>query len=89
MNLDQYKNPITTKEDINDLHKILVKTVLNFMKERKLSDIYEVDFLATGLTDSYDYNEWTPGTDSSLYVVGVQEEEDAKIGVRRMIGYSM
>lgn len=87
--LDNYDNPITTQEHINELHHILVQTCLNYMKEHKLTDIDEISFSADGLSSSYEYNEWTPATDSSLTVVGLQEEnkEDNYL-VRKIIGES-
>lgn len=87
--LDNYNNPKTTKEHINELHHILVQTCLNYMKEHELTDIDEISFNADGLSSSYEYNEWTPATDSSLTVVGLQEEnnEDNYL-VRKIIGES-
>lgn len=87
--LDNYNNPITTQEHINELHRILVQTCLNYMREHELADIDEISFSADGLSSSYEYNEWTPATDSSLTVVGLQEEnkEDNYL-VRKIIGES-
>ena len=87
--LDNYNNPITTQEHINELHRILVQTCLNYMREHELTDIDEISFSAEGLSSSYEYNEWTPATDSSLTVVGLQEEnkEDNYL-VRKIIGES-
>jgi len=87
--LDKYDNPKTKQEHINELHHILVQTCLNYMKEHELTDIDEVSFNADGLSSSYEYNEWTPATDSSLTVVGLQEEsEEDKYIVRKIIGES-
>ena len=67
MNLDKYKDPITTSENINEIH-----------------------FSADGLSRSYEYGEWTPGTDSYLGIIGLQVEEDGKFNlpVRKIIGES-
>ena len=88
--LDKYQNPITTQKHINELHRILVQTCLNYMKEHKLTDIDEVLFNANGLSSSYEYNEWTPGTDSCLTVIGLQEDsENDNFIVRKIIGESI
>lgn len=88
--LDKYDNPKTKQKHINELHHILVQTCLNYMKEHELTDIDEVSFSADGLSSSYEYNEWTPATDSSLTVVGLQEEsKEDKYIVRKIIGESM
>lgn len=95
--LDKYENPITTQENINELHHILVQTCLDYMVKHGLTDIDEIQFSADGLSESYKYKEWTPCTDSSLFVIGIQDEEvfDAnkkemsKWPVRKEIGYSM
>ena len=39
MSLDKYKNPITTQENINELHKILVQTCLDYKVEHGLTNI--------------------------------------------------
>lgn len=75
-NLPKYQNPITTNENINELHHILVQTCLNYIREHKLTDIDEIHFSADGLSSSYEFGEWTPGTDSSIEVVGLEFEED-------------
>ncbi len=94
--LKDYKNPITTKENINELHHLLVQTCLDYMREHNLTDIDEIQFSANGLSSSYDYGEWTPGTDSSIDVIGLEMEEwEGKSGmkyktpVRARIGFSM
>ena len=74
--LRDYKNPITTKENITELHNLLVQTCLDYMREHNLTDIDEINFSADGLSGlSYEAGEWTPNTDSSLEVIGLEEEE--------------
>jgi hypothetical protein len=74
--LPKYPNPITTSENINELHHILVQTCLDYMRKHNLTDIDEIHFSADGLSgSSYEYGEWTPGTDSSIEVIGIQMEE--------------
>ena len=86
--LDEYKDPKTTRSDIKDLHKLLVQTCINFIKERNLTEIYEVSFGVNGLeNDAIEFGEWTPGIDSSLSVIGLQEEDD-NFRVRKIIGES-
>ena len=88
--LDEYKDPKTTRSDIKDLHKLLVQTCINFIKERNLTEIYEVSFGVDGLeNDAIEFGEWTPGMDSSLSVIGLQKEDDDDFRVRKIIGESM
>lgn len=95
--MENYKNPITTQENINELHHILVQTCLNYMVEHGLTDIDEIDFTADGLSSSYKYKEWTPATDSSLTVIGLETKKvfntnrnkEYEIPVRKLIGESM
>lgn len=92
MDLEKYEDAITTSENINELHHILVQTCLDYMRKHNLTDIDEIQFSANGLSgSSYEYGEWTPGTDSYLGVIGLQFEEKKKkfnIPVRRIIGES-
>ena len=90
MNLEKYKDAITTSENINELHHILVQTCLDYMRKHNLTDIDEINFKADGLSSSYEYGKWTPATDSYLGVIGIQIEEDGKFNlpVRKIIGES-
>lgn len=88
MALDKYINPITTQDHINELHHILMQTCLDYIKKHNLTDIDEVDFVADGLSASVDEGVWTPCTDSSLTIFGLQSQKD-KFIVRKMIGCSM
>ena len=95
--MENYKNPITTQENINELHHILVQTCLDYMVKHGLTDIDEIDFSADGLSVSYNYKEWTPGTDSSLTVIGLETEKvfnmtrnkEYEMPIRKIIGTSM
>lgn len=96
--LEKYKDPKTKQSDIRDLHNLLVQTCINFIKERELFDINEVSFGVDGLEEGVEYGEWTPGVDSSISVVGLQDDgkswTDSKgvkhpWRVRRLIGESM
>ena len=90
MTLDKYLNPITTQDNIDELHRLLVQTCLNYMKEHNLTDIDEIDFVADGLSASLDEGVWTPCTDSSLTIIGLQEDSKKdKFRVRKIIGYSI
>jgi hypothetical protein len=92
MDLEKYEDAITTSENINELHHILVQTCLDYMRKHNLTDIDEIHFSADGLSgSSYEYGEWTPGTDSYLGVIGLQFKEKKKkfnVPVRRIIGES-
>jgi hypothetical protein len=96
--LQKYESPVTTQQDIIDLHKLLVQTCIDFIKERNLIDIDEVNFNVDGLEgDAIEYGEWTPCMDSCCSVVGLQEDEktrifkskEIKIRVRKLIGESL
>lgn len=83
--LPEYENPISTYTDARDLLNILVQTTINFLKDKKLDDVYEVSFSADGLYDSVEYGEWTPSTDASISFVGLQDDEDKDLKVRKLI----
>lgn len=69
---NEHKRPNkTTKEHVNELHKILVQTCINYINENNLHDIEEIVFSADSLQTSADYNEWTPATDSSITAYGL------------------
>lgn len=86
--LSQYENPLSTNEDAYELQKRLVKTCIDFINEKKLNDITEVHFHADSLDDSTEYGEWTPATDSSLMLIGIQYEDDNRYPVRKIIAES-
>lgn len=65
---------VTTKENINELHELLVQTVIDYLKKNNLTDVDAVYFSADGLQDSVEYGEWTSGTDSSLKLNGIKFE---------------
>ena len=83
--LPDYKSPISTSDDAKDLLNILVDATIDFLKERKLDDVYEVSFGADGLYDSVAYGEWTPSTDASISFVGLQEDDNKEFRVRKTI----
>ena len=73
MSLPQYQNSSVTHEQTQKLHKLLVQTVIDFLKEEKINEVWEVRFTADGLTHSVEFGEWTPSTDSYLGLVGLQD----------------
>jgi hypothetical protein len=82
-----YVNPKTTIDDIKELQKRLVQTTIDFIKEKNLTDINEVDFNVDGLEDSaIEYGEWVPGMDSSIMVGGLQSDENDDFRYRKIIG---
>ena len=88
--LGDYENPITTHNDIRDLQERLVQTCIDFIRERKLTDIYEVGFSADGLEgNALEFGEWVPGIDSYISVAGLQEDENSNWRVRKLIGENM
>ena len=76
----KYESPISTPNDLSDLQEALMKTVINFCRERNLTDIDYISFGVDGLQDSVEYGEWTPGTDSSLTAHGYQDDTLKLIG---------
>lgn len=83
--LPEYENSISTSADAKDLLNILVDATIDFLKERKLDDVYEVSFSADGLYDSVKFGEWTPSTDASISFVGLQEDNKLGCMVRKEI----
>ena len=73
--LPKYSNPITTRENINELQHLLVNTCIDYIRKYNLTDIDEINFSADGLKSSYEYGEWTPVTDSSIEVLGIRIKE--------------
>lgn len=76
----KYETPTSTQDDLSDLQEALMKTVINFCRERNLTDIDCISFGVDGLQDSVEYGEWTPGTDSSLTAHGYQDDTLKLIG---------
>ena len=83
--LPEYENPISTSADAKDLLNILVDATIDFLKERKLDDVYEVSFSADGLYDSVEFGEWTPSTDALISFVGLQKDKKLECMVRKEI----
>lgn len=72
---DDYKDPVTTEKDMKELLEILVQTTIDFINERKLTDIWSVGFGADGLQGSAKFGEWEPCTDASIHVTGLGKEK--------------
>ena len=71
---EKYESPITTSDDLSELQDALMKTTVDFCKERNLTDIDCISFGADGLKHSIEYGEWAPCTDSSLTAYGYQDD---------------
>jgi len=84
--LDDYENPITTIQDIKDLQRVLIQSTIDFIGNRKLTDIDEISFYFDSAQDSAEANDWSPLSDSSISVVGLQEEKNSGMTARRLIG---
>lgn len=93
--LDNYKNPITTQDNIKELQEILVQTCIDYIRKNNLTDIDEIQFNANGLSgSSYDEGKWMPSTDSSIEVIGIEYEKcismnngkEYEIPLRKKIG---
>lgn len=88
--LPKYDNPVTTTEDIKELQERLVRTCIDFIRERKLTDIYEVGFSVDGLErNALEFGEWVPEIDSYISVAGLQNDEHINWRVRKLIGENM
>ena len=73
-------------ETMNELHHILVQTVIDYINEKKLENVEAISFSADGLLESADYGYWTPATDSFLTLEGmVDKEYTDSDGVKRTI----
>ena len=84
--LDDYENPVTTIQDIKDLQQLLAQSLINFVDDRNLSDIDEVSFYFDGGQDSVKAMNWYPASDSSISVIGLQEEKGNGMTARKLIG---
>lgn len=88
--LEEYFNPVTTQEDVKELQEKLVQTCIDFIKERNLTDIYEVGFSVDGLEkNAINCGQWVPAMDSYISVVGLQNDDDLNWRVRKIIGEYM
>lgn len=76
----EYKNPITTEKDLQELQKKIMETVILFCEERNLTDIDRIDFHSDGLRSSIDFGIWVPSTDSSITAYGYEDDKLKKIG---------
>ena len=83
--LPKYNNPQTTKDDINELHHLLVQTCIDFINDKKLKDIDVVSFSADSLQESSKFGEWCPSTDSYIEIEGYQMDEKGNIIGRALI----
>lgn len=80
---------------LDELHRVLVQTCIDFIKEKGLKDVYSVSFSADSLQESAEYGTWCPATDSFLEVDGLKNEpytkkdgKETKIPYRVKIGES-
>lgn len=85
--LDNYKNPVTTTQNIKELQEKMVQLVINYIKENNLTDVDEVNFTVDGLgRNAIEFGCWTPCMDSHISVVGLQEREKDGMRTRHLIG---
>ena len=71
---DEPKPGLTTQDHIKELQERLIKTCIDYINEKNLTDIYSVKFSADSLDLSALANEWTPSTDSYINVKGMSYE---------------
>ena len=87
--IPNYKNPITTMEDIKDLQERLVQCCIDFIKERNLTEIWGINLSVDGLPGSVKYGKWMGSTDSHITIEGLQMDEDYGFKTRAFIGEYM
>ena len=63
------------EETVKELHEVLVQTVLDFINEKGLKNVWSVSFSADSLQESAEFGTWCPATDSFLNVEGLETEE--------------
>ena len=80
---EQFNIEVMTKEQVGDLHKLLVQTTIDYLRSQNITDVDEVSFGVDGLTASIEYGYWTPGTDSSMSLYGYED------GKNKLIGHSI
>ena len=91
-NYDDYKDPITKEKDMKELLEILVQTTIDFINERKLTDIDSVGFGADDLQSSAEAGEWICSTDASIHITGlgkVKSKDGREYTVTKKIGSYM
>lgn len=71
-----YSQEDMTKEQINELHHLLVNTVVDYINKNNVEDLQEVRFNADELQASARYGKWCPETDSYLGCIGYKWSED-------------
>lgn len=55
-----------TKEQISELHNLLVDTCIKYLKDNDINDVDRILLSADSLQYSKKHGEWTPATDSCL-----------------------
>ena len=65
-----------TKEQINNLHHLLVQTIIDYINKNNIEDLQEVRFNADELQISAQQAVWCPETDSYLACIGYRGSED-------------
>ena len=60
-------------DTVMELHEILVQTVLDYINEKGLKDLWAVSFYADSLQSSAEYGTWCSDTDSSLSLEAINE----------------
>lgn len=75
-------------KDTNDLHFLLVETIIDFIKERQLKEVEEIVFRVDSLQESVKHGSWHPSTDSSLVLYGYKVNGNKTLPSREIIDES-
>ena len=70
------ENAKTNHDDLSDLQKVLVQTVLDFAHERGLEDMFSIRFHVDDIPSSVKEREWTCFSDSYLSAYGLTKENE-------------
>lgn len=78
------------KNQIDELHRLLVNTVIKYIIDNDIKNLEEVQFSADNLQGSAEFGSWHPCTDSYLGCYEyVCDDNDMRLARRHLIGESM
>lgn len=80
-----------TKNQISELHRILVNRIVDYINENEISDLEDIEFNVSNLQASAEFGKWHPYTDSYLgcYEYICDSESPYPLTQRHILGESM